>query len=157
MSEVKADIKGLEKLRKAIGKEFAVQVGILGNKTKRKKTEQTNAYIGFQHEFGVFSKRIPKRSFLKTPLEMHLNEFLEKHKKTSRKEFEKCVQSGDLESFARNLGIVAEEVIQEAFASRGFGQWKGNKEYTIRKKGSDSPLIDTGQLRRSITSRVKKK
>jgi hypothetical protein len=31
------------------------------------------------------------------------------------------------------------------------GEWKGNAEYTIEKKGSDQPLIDKGDLRQSIT------
>ena len=31
------------------------------------------------------------------------------------------------------------------------GEWKGNAEATIKKKGTDQPLIDNGDLRQSIT------
>lgn len=34
------------------------------------------------------------------------------------------------------------------------GEWQRNADYTIKKKGSDQPLIDTGQMRQSITWRV---
>ena len=35
--------------------------------------------------------------------------------------------------------------------------WAENAESTIKQKGSSKPLIDTGQLRKSITHVVKKK
>lgn len=52
------------------------------------------------------------------------------------------------------LGIACENVIQDAFSSGGFGFWKFILPSTVRRKGSARELIDTGQLRRSITSKV---
>ena len=71
-------------------------------------------------------------------------------------QFEKAIKSAKAEQFMQKVGFVAEEVIQEAFSTNGYGQWKPNAPMTIEKKKSNSPLIDTGQLRRSITSKVVK-
>jgi hypothetical protein len=56
------------------------------------------------------------------------------------------------------MGHQAEAVIQDAFDSQGFGQWDKNiSKVYITAKGSDTPLIDTGFLRQSVTSKVSKK
>jgi len=52
------------------------------------------------------------------------------------------------------LGIVCEAAIQEAFATRGFGLWAPLSRMTISRKGHDMILRQTGQLARSISSRV---
>jgi SOS response regulatory protein OraA/RecX len=53
-----------------------------------------------------------------------------------------------------HLGIMAEKIIQAAFESSGFGHWKPDSASTIARKGSSRTLIDTSQLRASITSDV---
>lgn len=44
--------------------------------------------------------------------------------------------------------------IQQRIADKGNGAYDGLKEETIKRKGSDVPLINTGQLRSSITYQV---
>ena len=156
---VKVDLKGLKKLTEALGDKYSIKVGIMGEKAQRKNgsTEKTNAEIGFQNEFGVLTKHIPARSFLGMPLRLYLAEYLLKKKSFSEKAIQKAVKDGKLLELAKSVGIVAEEVIQEAFRTRGFGNWAANRPYTIAMKGSDSPLIDTGELRRSITSKAEKR
>ena len=156
---VKVDLKGLEKLAKALGSQYSIKVGVIGQKSQRLNgdTGKTNAEIGFINEFGNSEKHIPPRSFLGMPLRLHLAKYLLRKKAFSQKELDKAVRNGTLLELAKKVGIVAEEVIQEAFRTRGFGSWSENRPSTIAKKGSDSPLIDTGQLRRSITSKVDKK
>jgi len=56
----------------------------------------------------------------------------------------------------KQVGIKAEAIIQEAFASGGFGTWADLEEQTIRRKGSSSKLIDKGELRKSVSSEVEK-
>ena len=65
--------------------------------------------------------------------------------------------NGQIKYVYRFLGLYAESFIKQAFSSGGFGRWAPNKPNTIAQKGSDKPLIDTAQLRRSITSDVVKK
>lgn len=154
---VEYNAKLLIKLIKNLSKDFpSVKVGILGDKAQKehKDSKLTNAQIGFLNEFGSFSRHIPKRSFLVTPLKVHLNSYIKQKKSLSPKEFEKAIEKGKQEEFAKKVGIVAEEVVQDAFATRGFGEWAPNAPSTIAQKGSDSPLIDTGELRRSISSEV---
>ena len=60
----------------------------------------------------------------------------------------------DLLSRAYMLGVGAVDAIQEAFETRGFGNWQENAPSTIKAKGSDMPLIDTENLRRHIVAEV---
>lgn len=159
--DVKLEFKKLINLIKLLKDGIpAVRVGIIGETANRNSGELNNAEIGFTNEFGKLTgyPKIPARSFLRMPLRsVQFKEKLRSKKSLSGKAFEKALKSGKGEEFAKLVGLVAEETIQEAFSTNGFGQWAENRPYTIEKKGSSSPLIDTGQLRRAITSRVEKK
>lgn len=138
-----------------------VKVGIIGGQAQVKRAAETgesltNAQIGFIHEFGRLqgTPRIPPRSFLQMPLRLYLDDFIKAKKNITREAFEKAIKSGQAAKFAEKIGLIAEEVIQTAFATQGFGNWEPNRPSTVAKKGSDTPLIDTGELRRSISSEV---
>lgn len=165
---VRLDLDKLTMIQKVLGAKNVTHVGILGAKshsrkeegsiakggghiTTRKEADQTNADIGFVHEKGSKSRGIPRRSFLLMPLE------------------EKSVELGSVrnalwKSFTeghntivqayKKLGLAAEVIIQKAFETGGYGHWDALKAKTIARKKSSSILIDTAQLRRSITSRV---
>ena len=148
---IKADFNGLNALVKALGDGRVVKVGILGRKVSRKDSgELTNAELGAIHEFGSFTKRIPARSFLRMPIHQESKRIAIEAGKGSKS----MVEKGNMVGVLKNIGIACEAAIQRAFASMGFGQWKPDKPATIRRKGSASPLIDTAQLRRSISSAV---
>ncbi len=150
-SSFKYDLSKLQTFVKGMDDKHQVQVGIFGNKSSRLDTKAlSNAEIGAIHEFGSFSRGIPPRSFLRMPLHTHPDQIL-KQVAPGAKEM---LAAGKKVMLLKRLGIACENVIQAAFASRGFGSWKANKASTIRRKKSDSPLIDTGQLRRAIASRV---
>lgn len=154
--KVIVDIKRLKQLLKyLVGGLPKVKVGILGE-TNQRNDGLTNAQIGFANEFGKMTgyPRIPARSFIRTPLNLHFREKLKEKESLTGKELEKAIRTGQAEKFAQKVGMVAEETIQEAFETHGYGEWEPNAPRTIAEKGSDSPLIDTGQLRRSITSKV---
>lgn len=133
---------------------YVIKVGILQGKAQalHKGTKETNVDIGAKHEFGSISEKIPQRSFLRMPLDFKREELLEKIIKKSN-----AILRGDTKLSFKIIGVMSETIIQEAFETRGFGQWKENAPMTIALKGSDMPLIDTGQLRRSVTSEVKSK
>lgn len=158
-NEVKYDFNKLAFfIKQLMGDCPKVQVGILGD-TNGRKDGKTNAEIGLANEFGKLTgfPKIPKRSFILMPLNTHFKELLKEKKSTSAEAFERAVKTGNLVPFMKKVGMVAEETIQTAFETRGWGQWPDNAPYTIAMKGSDSPLIDTGELRKSITSKVKGK
>jgi len=54
--------------------------------------------------------------------------------------------------FLKNVGERGKEALQSAFDSNSF---TSNKPSTIRKKGSNKPLIDTGAAREEITYEVR--
>lgn len=146
----KSDFSGLEKLKKQVKKNYVARVGILGRGDAR-PDGLSNATIGFKHEFGSVSENIPIRSFLRMPLTTHSNEIEDVLKTKTAKNM---VDKKGIKALITLLGVKGEAIVQEAFASRGFGTWAKNSAYTIAKKGSDSPLVDTGELRKTITSEV---
>ena len=148
--EVEADFSGIEKMLKGLAEDHHVDIGVLGSGARGKDGESVAEY-GAKNEFGVVSKKIPERSFIRMPL-------TEKAKDIERAGADVLsarLAVGDVKGIFKVLGIAGEAAIQEAFDTRGFGKWKDNARSTVREKGSDTPLIDTGTLRKSITSRVK--
>lgn len=155
--EVKLEWEKLLNCIKVLKQGFpSVKVGILGDNVARQDGELNNAEIGFANEFGKMTgyPKIQARSFIRMPLQTRLEPKIKEKKSLTSDELEKAMANGKTEEFAKKVGIVAEEVIQEAFATNGFGEWAPNAPMTKELKGSSSPLIDTGQLRRSISSKV---
>lgn len=149
---VKADLKGFDRLIKNIKTDLVVQIGIFANKNAR-KDESTNADIGARHEFGVISEGLPRRSFLEDPLKIKRKEFLKQVSKIVKANIDK--KNGDKQSL-KLIGIAAEAIIQEAFETGGFGAWEALSPETIAAKASATILIDRSELRRAISSKVKK-
>lgn len=144
----------LNKFAESISKKHIVKVGILGNKDNRKEAGLSNATVGLAHEFGTFTgkkEKIPKRSFLRMPLTTKSQSIL---KYLDNNKTLKLVGEGNFRQVFKNLGIACEKVIQEAFETSGWGSWAPNTRMTVALKKSKKPLIDTAQLRRSITSKV---
>ena len=153
--EYKSNLKGLDNLEKAIKNKLETRVGILGSSPNRGESA-TNADIGLTHEMGVVSKNIPARSWLRMPLEEKAKEISNKVLK-NKQVIAAEMAGGDMEKMYEVIGLAAEVAIQEAFESRGFGKWADLSQKTITAKGSDSPLIDTGQLREAVMSQVEKR
>lgn len=156
-SRVTADLSQLEALVKELGGQWVARVGILGNNAAKQEhdgTPLTNSELGVIHEFGSVANNIPPRSFLRMPVEMKEKEIVQSMASYRTKN---ALENGNIKRVFQDLGLYAEAVVKQAFSSGGFGQWAPNKPQTIARKGSDKPLIDTSQLRRSITSDVIKK
>ena len=142
--------KGLEKALKK--KNVYTKVGILADKVTRLEPENDNVTLGLIHEFGSPTQKIPARSFLRMPIitkAKQITKMMSKNKEL----YEKEISKGNILKIFQDLGIYCEQIIQNAFETKGFGTWRDKK---IVKDGKDMPLIDTGQLRRSITSEVHK-
>ena len=162
---VSGDFSKLENLIKELGKKYYVDIGILGESNETVEGGLTLAGIGAVHEFGTDKAGrgnktvIPERSFIRRPLETGQDD-IEKQIKAKMNEpivtNEEGAESSpiSIKGIFKLIGIAGEARIQEAFGSRGFGEWAENAESTIRAKKSDSPLIDQGDLRKSIMSKV---
>ncbi len=113
----------------------------------------TDPELAAKHEFGV---GVPRRSMLRMPLHLHGDRIVKQAQAdaaSSLKDMAKNPQRAAKRVLDR-LGVGAVNLVDDAFASGGFGTWKANAPATVALKGSDSPLIDKGELRRAVTWRV---
>ena len=118
----------------------------------REKSAKTNAFLGMIHHFGAISGHFPARPWLDVPWKTGKRKILADALRGWRTEVkEKIIRSDFGRWFLRGVGFAYEEKLKSLFTANN---WAPNAPATIRKKGSSSPLIDTGQLRRSISSEV---
>jgi hypothetical protein len=140
---------GADAFLKNMIKKAVVHVGVQGSKadSQHGKSGLTVADVASFHEFGLGNN--PKRSFIadtfdekQAQLQKQLNRAAARIRKTkglrARQELEK-------------LGLFFQGLIQERIAE---GIDPPLNPATIKRKGSSKPLIDTGQLRSSITYEV---
>lgn len=162
-------------LTKMVDGHFVVQVGVFGNKAMRKSAEDqgmTNAEIGLIQEMGSVERHIPRRSFLWDTFSFHGKDLMPLLKKDVLELFKK----GKVEEYLKRVGIVATNLVIEAFETSGWGAWPPNAYSTIMGKLRGSlakrrqmaaevmfegahhtkPLIRTGQLWQAISSRTAK-
>lgn len=108
-----------------------VRIGIIGSKAEQQHDSdsgKTNAEIGGYHEFGGTSKngkeQPPQRSFLWMPLTEQLK-FTEPQMKDLKKVmWKQFFVKKSPDKFWQTLLTKALEVIEEAFDTEGYGQWK---------------------------------
>lgn len=158
-NKVEVDTSKLDALRKSLKGVGAVKVGVLASGSagnivvdeEGKSSGMTMAELATLHEFGSADGKIPPRSSIRMPLETKGEKLYAFMKSSSAKNL---LAAGETEKLLKLLGVAAEGAIQEAFESRGFGGWAPNAPATIARKGSDAPLIDTGELRKSYTSEL---
>ena len=66
----------------------------------------------------------------------------------------KIAAGGTAEEALKKIGIQVKGIVQKTIKD---GNFTPNAPSTIRKKGSDKPLIDTGRLRQSVNYHIKPK
>lgn len=151
-TKITMNLDGLEDIRKKVGKSLKARVGIIGSNGSEDRGGGINqATLGLIQMFGSITNKIPPRDFLLMPIEFKKREVL---KSMGGSAARAAFKSGDYRKMFVILGQAAEAAIQEAFATGGFGMWAKNSYETIRRKGSNAPLIDTAELRKSISSDV---
>ncbi len=148
-------LEGLDKLLKALkAQPPTIRVGILGsNGAARTDGKTTNATIGMVHENGLGN--CPQRSFLRVPLTDNLGKEIEASGALDNDVMKAVIASGTLEPWAKKIAVLAEGIVLTAFDSSGYGKWAALKPQTLRRKKLTSILVETQQLRDSITSEVK--
>lgn len=132
-------------------KDSVVKAGVLAKDGSQQHSEGLTVFqIGMIHEFGVPEKNIPRRSFIRVPIENNIKEITKliehNHKLVSENSMTAKVALD-------RIGIMAQNTIKESFRKN---DWKPLKRATIKRKGSSRPLIDTGQLIDSISYIVEK-
>jgi phage gpG-like protein len=175
-SYVKIEMKEFDHLVKELGKKYYVDIGIFGGTHKNEKGNPIPlAGLGAVHEFGSKKINVPERSFIRVPLRTHAKEI----EKAIVPLAKKAIETGDIKSIFEEIGRECEKVIDDAFETSGDGTWpplaestqramvaKGIKsrktargkrnlvERNLERMSEHKLLIDTGELRRSITSKV---
>lgn len=144
--------KQLDQLLKALKTNMKrVRVGILGGKVARSSSYANNATIGAFHEFGT--AKMPMRSFLRMPISEHMQAALEKAGAFTKDAAKQVLKEASLGPWLDRVGALAVGVVMDAFDTAGFGKWpKWSKGYS---NNTGQILVDTQQLRNSITSEVK--
>ncbi|MBQ0113340.1 MAG: hypothetical protein KBT03_09445 [Bacteroidales bacterium] len=144
-SEIKYNDNGLKDVLEAC-KELSktLRVGIFGQ-----PEEATKA---FNNEFGFITDTgnlVPARSNLYMPLEVCSNDIVE----SGRKQLKEITKES-AKSALNEMGEESLKAINDSFESRGFFTWEDNAQYTIAMKGKDTPLIDTGKLKKSYSYEI---
>lgn len=151
-ASIKLDFGALDDLKKAIGKRYYTKVGLLGDHAAREHGEEIgNPELGAVQEFGTLDGKIPARSWLRFPLEFKMKDMVAY---LTSKPIAADLARGDIKRVMKLWGIKAQEIIDEAFETGGFGTWKENAPSTIAAKGSSAPLIEWSEMRRAVSSKV---
>lgn len=150
--------RGLAQLFRVLsGQGGKVKVGVLGSKAAAPKREaggetsgQTLVSVAAVHEFGL--GHVTKRSFLHGFATKHAPEIKDDVRKIVR-----LIVAGRYtpEQALKILGVKWAADVQEFI--RDSSNFQPLDPRTIKRKGSSSALIHTGQLRSSISSEVVKK
>lgn len=140
--------KGWKKIQKILrsSNQPHVKVGIMGADATaaHAHTELTNVEVGSFHEFGI---GVPQRSFIRDTFDYNRDRYYRALKAMAQR-----VVAG---KYSLKVGM---EAVGQLAESDFIGRIETNNppftplaDSTIRRKGSSKPLIDTGQLKNSIT------
>jgi len=152
VSKVLASIQDLAKKQ--------VLVGIPASKAERQEGDEepiNNAQLGYIHEYGAPASNIPARPFL-SPGIARTQESINNHLQKAAK----AAMEGDSEKVDVELnatGLIAQAGARNEINSGNFEDLKASTLAARRRRGRTGvkPLIDTGQLRNSITYVIREK
>jgi len=154
-------------LKKQLSLEYEIHLGVIAADTKRKldKTKEeiqketetviNNATILFFNENGSPLRNIPSRPVL----DYTIRDSQKLINKTVDSIINNVVQYGmsenKIEAELKILCMRIEKIARKMIYDNN-GTFAPNAPSTIKRKGGNHPLFDTGQLARSITCRLKK-
>ena len=102
--------------------------------------------IAMFNELGT--AHIPSRPFMRDTVDNHQDEILDYIVKWSKKCLEGRMETHEM---MMNIGMLVKGLMQEEIVR---GNFLPNSEATIRQKGSDKPLIDSGLMRASVNYQI---
>lgn len=142
-------MKSLEELKKK-----SVLVGIPEEKATRPELGEkiNNAELAYIHTNGSPIRNIPARPFIEPGIESKKEQIGEK--------FGQAIKNGltgkDPIPELEKAGMIGQNAARGWFTNPA-NNWPPNSPKTIAKKGSNKPLIDTAEMRKSITYVVREK
>lgn len=147
MSKIKENLDNYNKLKKILSDLAGIKLKAGFFDSEKSNSKLTLAKVAKINEFGY--EKIPSRPFMRQTL-IKNNNF--------KKEIEEAVKNVIsfkliLKSSFRKVGVKIMQEMQREFID---GDFIKNSSYTVKKKKSSRPLIDKGQLRRSVSWRVEK-
>lgn len=144
------DLPKLEKSLKDL-QQRQVLVGVPESTTDDRPPEDkiNNAELVYIHTHGSVLRRIPARPIIEAALEDEYNQ--QKLEPLLGKVLRAALAGNETEidSAMTSLGMEAQNIVRDWFTNPR-NNWAPNSPRTIAKKGSDKPLIDTGDMRKSI-------
>lgn len=152
-SRVSLKVDNLPKIVKAI-KALAqkeVLVGVPAEDTERSKPGITNAALAYIHDTGSPAANIPARPFMKPGIQQVKGQIEDKLKQVGQAALDNKPQS--VEQGLEQIGLIAQNGIRAKITSGPFVPLAPGTLRSRRARGREGtrPLIDTGQLRNSIT------
>lgn len=164
------DIQKMNDLIEGLKRRASIQVGVFAGKAARTDGPLTNASLAAIHEYGSAEHNLPPRSMLRVPIGDHIKEIMDPFKGKAVQ----MLKAGSLLQMYKKIGVAAEKVVLQAFQTGGYGKWPDLTYKTLLRKLKGSLkvrkgkigriyagqvgqgiLVDTGQLRRSFSSRVR--
>ena len=146
------NVKDIDHGWNAIVREFSkaktphVKIGVLSSAPKDKKTKANLASIAGFNEFGTSD--IPPRPFMAQTFDLNVFEV----KTFIQNECGKIIDlKQTIPGALGRIGLFYQSKTQQQITE---GKFAPNAPFTIKKKGSSKPLIDTGRLRQSISHEV---
>ncbi|MDQ0202482.1 hypothetical protein [Pectinatus haikarae] len=135
--------------------------GVRSEEMRQEMTENTDKGMKYSKAHSLYIKEhgspmlnIPPRPVLEPAIESQKDIIGKQLAAASTAAIEKNPQA--MEEALNKAGMLAESAAKGWFDNPENG-WPPNAESTIKKKGSDHPLIDTGEMRKSITYVVRDK
>lgn len=120
-----------------------VKIGFPSGSSEKDGTP--SALVGAVHEFGSVARGIPERSYLRSTMNEQMNKYVAMNKKS----LQRVVNGATSMRLALELlGQVASGDVKKKIRS---GPFTPLSQGTIDRKGSDRPLIDTGDMLKNVT------
>lgn len=133
---------------------MTIRVGVLGNTAFQKKLSReenaedlTVVQVAEKNEFGI---GVPRRSFIRD----YHDQNLEHIKKRMKHYAGKVWDAKNASQVRRQIDRLGLELVDGIVTRIEEGIPPANSQMTIDRKGSETPLIDTGQLKSSIIYEV---
>lgn len=147
-ARIKKDLRGLNSYAALVGIPSTAPRPV--DRETKKPLAINMASLALIHELGSAANKIPARPFMKQTRQRAEGRFARLLRRLYKQVVDGKVRPFDGLS---KLGMAYEGEMKNTFTT---GSFTPNKPATIKRKGSSRPLIDTGHLRQSITSKVVK-
>lgn len=159
MERIRTELRALQRGSVLVGwpgnsprhREVIHTTGTNGKRRARKskvESPMTVAALAVAHEYGIPARNLPSRPVMRQAAQMY-----SKSLEAFNRRLLLAIYSGAIlpSRALAQLGVFWEGKLKQTFRT---GTFTPLKRATILAKGSSKPLIDSGQLRGSVTSRV---